>query len=64
MAYDTPMAAGAPMPFSDLPFKQQMKLQFTDMGKRSLNSAKNFGFIGAVFTGTECAIESVCESEI
>lgn len=58
MAYDTPMAANA-MPFNDLPFKQQMKLQFTDMGRRSFSSAKNFGFIGAVFTGTECSIESL-----
>lgn len=58
MAYDAPMAQGA-MPFSDLPFKQQMKLQFTDMGKRAYSSAKNFGFIGGVFTATECSIESV-----
>lgn len=58
MAYDTPMAANA-MPYNDLPFKQQMKLQFTDMGRRAYSSAKNFGFIGAVFTGTECSIESV-----
>lgn len=59
MAYDTPIGTGQVTPFSDLPFKQQMKLQFTDMGKRAYSSAKNFGFIGAVFTGTECSIESV-----
>lgn len=58
MAYDAPMSQGS-LPFSDLPFKQQMKLQFSDMGRRAYSSAKNFGFIGAVFTGTECSIESV-----
>ncbi len=59
MAYDTPIGTGQVTPISDLPFKQQMKIQFTDMGKRAYGSAKNFGFIGAVFTGTECSIESV-----
>lgn len=58
MSYDTPLGQ-SPTQFSDLPFRQQMKIQFTDMGKRSWNSAKNFGFIGLVFTGTECSIESV-----
>ncbi|EJS44439.1 tim22p [Saccharomyces arboricola H-6] len=44
---------------SDLPFRQQMKLQFTDMGKKSYSSAKNFGYIGMIYAGVECAIESL-----
>ncbi|EDO17974.1 hypothetical protein Kpol_1054p21 [Vanderwaltozyma polyspora DSM 70294] len=44
---------------ADLPFKQQMKLQFADMGKRSYSSAKNFGFMGMIYSGTECVVESV-----
>jgi hypothetical protein len=59
MSYDTNMGSGVGNPLADLPFKQQMKIQFTDMGKRAWGSAKNFGFIGFVFTGTECSIESV-----
>ncbi|CAI4057707.1 hypothetical protein SUVZ_04G0270 [Saccharomyces uvarum] len=44
---------------SDLPFRQQMKLQFTDMGKKSYSSAKNFGYIGMIYAGVECVIESI-----
>ena len=29
------------------------------MGKRSYSSAKNFGMIGGIFTGTECCIEGL-----
>lgn len=58
MSYDAPIGMGV-QTMSDLPFKQQMKLQFTDMGKRAWSSAKNFGFIGGVFSGTECCIESL-----
>ncbi|CAN6642925.1 mitochondrial import inner membrane translocase subunit Tim22p [Trichomonascus vanleenenianus] len=59
MSYDTNIGSGMTTQIADLPFKQQMKLQFSDMGKRAWSSAKNFGFIGLVFTGTECAIESL-----
>jgi import inner membrane translocase subunit TIM22 len=60
MSYDTAMAGtGQLKAIADLPFKQQMKIQFTDMGKRSWGSAKNFGFIGLVYTGVECSVESV-----
>jgi import inner membrane translocase subunit TIM22 len=59
MSYDTNIGSGAFNKLADLPFKQQMKLQFKDMGTRAWSSAKNFGFIGLVFTGTECSIESV-----
>ncbi|CCC69618.1 hypothetical protein NCAS_0D00370 [Naumovozyma castellii] len=68
MAYDTPLhtpAAGLGMQpgniqqMADLPFKQQVKLQFADMGKRSYSSAKNFGYIGMIYAGVECTVESL-----
>lgn len=59
MAYDVPIGNNAAGHISDLPFKQQMKLQFTDMGKRSWSSAKNFGYIGMIYSGVECGVESV-----
>lgn len=59
MAYDAPSGTNAASHISQLPFKQQMKIQFTDMGKRSYSSAKNFGYIGAIYSGVECAIESL-----
>ena len=59
MAYDTPIGTDAVKHISELPFKQQMKLQFTDMAKRSYSSAKNFGYIGMVYSGVECTIESL-----
>jgi import inner membrane translocase subunit TIM22 len=57
MAYDVPIG-NATGHISDLPFKQQMKLQFTDMGKRAWSSAKNFGYIGMIYAGVECGVES------
>ncbi|ODV98132.1 hypothetical protein PACTADRAFT_73747 [Pachysolen tannophilus NRRL Y-2460] len=57
MTYDVPLAGGVSH-ISDLPFKQQVKLQFADMGKRSYSSAKNFGYIGAIYSGVECSVES------
>lgn len=59
MAYDVPVGTNAVNHISELPFKQQMKLQFTDMAKRSWNSAKNFGYIGMIYSGVECSIESL-----
>lgn len=59
MSYDTTLGTGVNNAIADLPFKQQMKIQFSDMGKRAWTSAKNFGFIGLVFTGVECSIESL-----
>lgn len=58
MAYDVPVGSGVNH-ISELPFKQQMKLQFSDMGKRSYSSAKNFGYIGMIYSGVECSIESL-----
>jgi import inner membrane translocase subunit TIM22 len=55
MSYDTPMSGGTPS--SSLPLRQQLKHGFKDMGVRSWSSAKNFGIVGAIFSGTECCIE-------
>lgn len=59
MTYDVPTGTNAVSHISELPFKQQMKIQFTDMAKRSWNSAKNFGYIGMIYSGVECSIESL-----
>ncbi|CAM9024834.1 unnamed protein product [Wickerhamomyces anomalus] len=59
MAYDVPIGGNQAGHISDLPFKQQVKLQFADMGKRAWSSAKNFGYIGMIYAGVECGVESV-----
>lgn len=59
MSYDTAMGINEVNKVSHLPFKQQMKIQFTDMGKRSWASARNFGKIGAIYSGVECCVESL-----
>lgn len=66
MAYDTPLGATGPnalntgaQNIADLPFKQQVKIQFLDMGKRSYSSAKNFGYLGLIYAGVECCLESI-----
>ncbi|KAF8253020.1 mitochondrial import inner membrane translocase, subunit Tim17/22 [Wilcoxina mikolae CBS 423.85] len=56
MSYDTPMS-GPGSTLSSLPLKQQLRQGFKDMGSRSWSSAKNFGMVGAIFSGTECCIE-------
>lgn len=58
MSYDTPLSAQGQQ-LTDLPLKDQLRRGFRDMGSRSYSTAKNFGVIGAIFTGTECCIESV-----
>lgn len=62
MAYDTPYhtaaTAGAQnTPVSSMPWRQQLKTGFKDMGSRSWSTAKNFAMVGALFTGIECGIE-------
>jgi mitochondrial import inner membrane translocase subunit TIM22 len=60
MRYDTPLSSGLPGgvgTVSDLPVREQLRIGFKDMGKSAFSSAKNFGYIGAVFAGSECAIE-------
>ncbi|KAL9055732.1 MAG: hypothetical protein Q9162_003368 [Coniocarpon cinnabarinum] len=63
MRYDTPMSSalpGAPgAAISELPWRQQLRHGLTDMGKASYSSARNFGTVGAVFSGTECIIEGL-----
>ncbi|KAJ9205199.1 hypothetical protein DTO271D3_3094 [Paecilomyces variotii] len=44
---------------ADLPWREQVRQGFKDMGKRSWSSAKNFGIVGALFSGTECCIEGL-----
>ncbi|EPS37678.1 hypothetical protein H072_8565 [Dactylellina haptotyla CBS 200.50] len=42
----------------ELPWRQQLRVGLKDMGSRSWSSAKGFGMVGALFSGTECVIES------
>ncbi|KAF4163091.1 hypothetical protein CNMCM6936_001228 [Aspergillus lentulus] len=58
MSYDsafTPQGAA----LSDLPWREQLRRGFKDMGARSWSSAKNFGIVGALYAGTECCIEGL-----
>jgi import inner membrane translocase subunit TIM22 len=60
MRYDTPLSSGLPGgvgTISDLPVREQLRLGFKDMGRSAFSSAKNFGYIGALFAGSECVIE-------
>ena len=58
MRYDTPMSTNATgTAIASLPVKEQLRQGFKEMGRASWSSAKNFGYIGAIFAGTECAIE-------
>lgn len=59
MSYDTSLGHSEVSRISHLPFRQQMKHKFSDMGKRSWGSAKNFGKIGAIYSGVECCVESL-----
>ncbi|KAI9760672.1 MAG: Mitochondrial import inner membrane translocase subunit tim22 [Chaenotheca gracillima] len=56
MSYDTPLSAQGQQ-MTDLPLREQLRRGFKDMGSRSYSSAKNFGLVGAIFSGTECCIE-------
>lgn len=56
MRYDTPLSP-AGQELSKLPVRQQVVTGFKEMGRASYSSAKNFGYIGAIFASTECAIE-------
>jgi import inner membrane translocase subunit TIM22 len=61
MSYDTPMSGGlnSAQTIANLPLRQQLRQGFKDMGTRSWSSAKNFGVVGAIFSGTECCIEGL-----
>lgn len=58
MSYDTPLHTSPTATAAvSLPLRQQLKAGFKDMGQRSFSSAKNFGKVGAIFSGTECCVE-------
>jgi mitochondrial import inner membrane translocase subunit TIM22 len=63
MSYDTPYGSPVPgdnkTPVSSLPLRQQLKVGFKDMGTRSWSMARNFGKVGALFSGIECGIEGI-----
>lgn len=63
MSYDTPYHTAVPgspqTPVTSLPLKQQLKVGFKDMGTKSYSMAKNFGKVGALFSGIECGIEGL-----
>ena len=44
---------------TSLPLKMQVRHALTDMFKRSWSSAKSFGTIAALYSGSECVIEGV-----
>lgn len=45
--------------FQKMKLKDQLKFTAKDVGQKCWSSAKNFAVIGAIFSGTECVIESV-----
>lgn len=55
----TPTGSTTAIPITDLPMRQQLKLGLRDMYRSSISSGKNFAKIGAMFSGTECAIEGL-----
>ncbi|KAK4093554.1 hypothetical protein Purlil1_1888 [Purpureocillium lilacinum] len=63
MSYDTPFGSpvtnSAGQNLSSMPLRQQLKMGFKDMGTRSYSMAKNFGKVGALFSGIECGIEGL-----
>lgn len=60
MQYDTPLSTSPnATSIQSLPLRQQLKQGFKDMGARSYSSAKNFGKIGAIFSGVECCVEGL-----
>ncbi|KAF2826937.1 mitochondrial import inner membrane translocase-like protein subunit TIM22 [Ophiobolus disseminans] len=54
-----PTGGGAAIPITDLPLRQQLRAGLRDMYKQSLSSGRNFAKVGAIFSGTECAIEGL-----
>jgi import inner membrane translocase subunit TIM22 len=56
MSYDSALTPQG-QAIANLPLKEQLRKGLKDMGSRSYSSAKNFGLVGAIFSGTECCIE-------
>ncbi|TLS30570.1 hypothetical protein PpBr36_02380 [Pyricularia pennisetigena] len=57
--YGPPTATTTPPPMSSLPMRTQIAAGFRDMGARSVSTGKNFGKVGAMFSGIECGIEGL-----
>lgn len=55
----TAAAATGPTPVTSVPLRRQLAHGFKDMGTRSYSTAKNFGAVGALFSGIECGIEGL-----
>ncbi|KAI4916742.1 hypothetical protein J4E90_003245 [Alternaria incomplexa] len=53
-----PTATGT-VPLTDLPLRQQLRAGLRDMYRSSISSGRNFAKVGAIFSGTECAIEGL-----
>lgn len=58
MSYDSPLTPQG-REIAHLPWREQVRRGFKDMGSRSFSSAKNFGIVGALYSGTECCIEGL-----
>lgn len=54
-----PTTGAAQIPLTDLPMRQQLRAGLRDMYQSSKSSGKNFAKVGAIFSGTECAIEGL-----
>ncbi|KAG9193188.1 hypothetical protein G6011_03223 [Alternaria panax] len=52
-------AATAAVELKDLPLRQQLRAGLRDMYRSSISSGRNFAKVGAIFSGTECAIEGL-----
>lgn len=52
-------ATATATPLTSLPLRAQLKHGFRDMYRSSISSGKNFAKVGAIFSGTECAIEGL-----
>ena len=53
--------AGLDPAITDDPTKQTARQALKEMGQRGSSYAKNFAVVGAMFSGSECLIESVSE---
>lgn len=57
MQYDQPFGTSMNQ-IVNLPMKEQMRIQFKDMGRQISSSAKNFGYMGMVYSAVECVLQS------
>ncbi|KAG8857910.1 Mitochondrial import inner membrane translocase subunit tim22 [Serendipita sp. 407] len=53
-AYDDPLAR------TDLSMRKKTTEMFKDMGRGMWRTGRSFGRVGALYSGVECVIESVC----